>query len=54
MVLQIVISAAIGYPLVVIALNEVGWWPQKLGKIQRYGILAVLFFVIGLVGSEIQ
>lgn len=54
MVLQVIISAIVGYSLLVVCYNERNWWRQDLPAAYRYGSLLSLFLLVGVVGSESQ
>lgn len=54
LVLQVLMSVVIGYPLIVISFNESSWWPLNFEPKKRYLILVGCFILIGLIGSELQ
>lgn len=51
---QIVMSFVIGYPLVVISLNYQLWFNSDSSNFKQYGVLGLLYCLIGLIGTENQ
>lgn len=54
MVLQVIISAVIGYSLLIVSYNKSAWWPESWPDTYRYLVLLLIFSVIGFIGSETQ
>lgn len=54
LVVQVVMSILIGYPLLVIGFNEYKWWPQTIPVMRRQVILALAFLILGFTASELQ
>lgn len=51
---QIAISLVIGYGLILIATNYTNWFTDNTHKTTKYGLLAILFAIVGLLGSEVD
>lgn len=54
MLLQVIISLAIGYPSIVLATNEERLLPGSLPKWQQNLLKALVLFLVGCLGTEIQ
>lgn len=54
LVLQVIISFLIGYPLMVVGINADNWLPESRSTFQRFAGLVILFGIIGFIGSEGQ
>lgn len=51
---QTSISIVIGYGLVLIGFNAPKWFPAGVSSYKKYGILILLFSILGIIGSETQ
>lgn len=54
MVLQVIISILIGYPLLVLGHNVGRYWPKDTPVIRQYLVLLPIFFLLGLLATEGQ
>lgn len=54
LILQVTISMIIGTGLLLIVYNNSHWLPVNISIARRYAILALLFALIGFIGSEVQ
>lgn len=54
MVLQVIISFLIGYPLIVLGHNAGKFWPEGTPVFRQYAMIIPVFFLLGVIATEGQ